>query len=48
MLEHYGVMRPEVQKALDRLHDIPVDIEPQFVTADELAPPQGKAGRGSH
>jgi len=38
MLEHYGVIRPEVQKALDRLHDIPVDIEPQFVTADELAP----------
>jgi len=38
MLEHYGVSRPEVQKALDRLHDIPVDIEPLFVTADELAP----------
>lgn len=38
MLEHYGVIRPEVQKALDRLHDIPVDIEPLFVTADELAP----------
>ena len=38
MLEHYGVIRPEVQRSLDRLHDIPVDIEPQFVTADELAP----------
>ena len=25
-----------VQKALDRLQSIPVDIEPQFVTADEL------------
>jgi len=47
MLEHYGVLRPEVQRALDRLHDIPVDIEPQFVTADELAPAQGKSGRSS-
>jgi hypothetical protein len=44
MLEHYAVIRPEVQKALDRLHDIPVDIEPQFVTADELAP--GRSGTG--
>jgi hypothetical protein len=32
------VIRPEVQKALDRLHDIPVDIEPVFATADQLAP----------
>ena len=31
-----GVVRPPVQKALDRLQAIPVDIEPQFVTADEL------------
>jgi hypothetical protein len=38
MLDHYGVIRPEVQKALDRLHDIPVDIEPVFATADQLAP----------
>ena len=48
MLEHYGVMRPDVQKTLDRLHDLPVDIEPQFVTADELAPPPGKSSHGSH
>jgi predicted deacylase len=46
MLDHYGVIRPEVQKALDRLRDIPVDIEPLFVTADELAPV--KHGHGSH
>jgi hypothetical protein len=25
-----------VQKALDRLQSIPVDIEPRFPTADEL------------
>ena len=31
-----GIVRPEVQKALDKLAAIPVDIEPQFVTADEL------------
>src|SRR5579859_2991561 len=30
------VLRPEVQKALERLKDVPVDIEPQFVTADAL------------
>jgi hypothetical protein len=47
MLQHYGVIRPQVQKALDRLRDIPVDIAPQFVTADELAPVTHKATRGS-
>jgi hypothetical protein len=31
-----GVLRPEVQKALDKLRDVPVDIAPRFVTADEL------------
>jgi hypothetical protein len=31
MLEKYGVIRPEMQKALDRLSDVPVDIEPRFV-----------------
>jgi hypothetical protein len=31
-----GVVRPEVQKVLDRLKNVPVDIEPRFVTADAL------------
>lgn len=31
-----GVVRPEVQAVLDRLTDIPVDIEPRFVTAEAL------------
>ncbi len=31
-----GVVRPEVQKVLDRLVGVPVDIEPIFTTADEL------------
>lgn len=38
MLDSLGVIRPEVQKALDKLQAIPTDIEPQFVTANELAP----------
>jgi hypothetical protein len=31
------VVRPEVQKALERLKQVPVDIEPVFVTADKIA-----------
>ena len=34
--ERLGVMRPPVQAALDQLADVPVDIEPRFVTAAEL------------
>jgi hypothetical protein len=30
------VVRPPIQQALDKLQSIPVDIEPRFVTADEL------------
>lgn len=33
-----GGLRPEVKKALDRLGEIPTDIDPVFVTADALAP----------
>jgi hypothetical protein len=36
MIERLGVVRPEVQKVLDRLVGIPVDIEPRFVSAAEL------------
>ena len=38
MLDTLGVLRPEFKAALDKLGDIPVDIEPVFVTADEVAP----------
>ena len=38
LLGDLGVMRPALQKALDRLSEIPTDIEPIFVTAEELAP----------
>ena len=37
MIETLAVVRPPVQAVLDRLMDVPVDIEPRFVTADELA-----------
>ncbi len=36
LLNQRGVIRPSLIKALDRLKHIPVDIEPKFVTADEL------------
>src|SRR5215472_16991420 len=39
MLDTLGVLRPEFKRALDKLVDIPVDIEPVFVTADQVAPP---------
>jgi hypothetical protein len=38
MLDELGVVRPVLRKALDGLQGIPTDIEPIFVTADELAP----------
>ena len=38
MLDELGVVRPSVKKTLDSLEGIPTDIEPLFVTADELAP----------
>jgi hypothetical protein len=34
--ERLGVVRPEVQRALDKLADVPVDIEPRFTTAQQL------------
>jgi hypothetical protein len=37
MLDQLGVVRPGMQKALNGLGDIPVDIKPVFVTAREIA-----------
>jgi len=36
ILERLAVLRPETQRVLDRLKGVPVDVEPRFVTADEL------------
>jgi hypothetical protein len=38
MLDELGVVRPPLKKALDSLQDIPTDIEPVFVTAEDWAP----------
>jgi hypothetical protein len=35
--DRLGVVRPAVQRALDKLMSVPVDIEPRFVTAAQLA-----------
>jgi hypothetical protein len=37
MLARLAVVRPEVRQVLDKLSDVPVDIEPRFVTAEALA-----------
>jgi hypothetical protein len=34
--DRLGVVRPEVQKVLDKLAGVPVDIEPKFTTAAQL------------
>jgi hypothetical protein len=41
LLDTMGIIRPEMKRALDSLREIPTDIEPIFVTADELVP-EGK------
>ena len=36
LVDRLGVIRPEVQRVLARLTDVPVDIRPRFTTAAEL------------
>ncbi len=36
MIERLAVVRPQVEAVLDRLKGVPVDIEPRFVTAEQL------------
>jgi hypothetical protein len=36
MLDTLGVVRPQVKALIDKLIDVPVDIEPRFVTAQTL------------
>jgi hypothetical protein len=36
MLDELGLIRPSMQKALNALKDLPVDIEPIYATANEL------------
>ena len=35
--DRLGIVRPPVQKALDKLIDVPVDIEPRFTAAAQLS-----------
>jgi hypothetical protein len=37
LMEKLAVVRPPVQAVLDRLTDVPVDIEPRFTTAQQLS-----------
>ena len=37
MIGRLAVVRPEVQRVLDRTTDVPVDIEPRFTTAESLS-----------
>jgi len=39
MLDELGIVRPDLQKALSRLGDLPTDIRPVFVTAESIAHP---------
>jgi hypothetical protein len=36
MLQRLSTVRPEVQRVLNKLESVPVDLEPKFVTADQL------------
>ncbi len=36
LLAEMAVLRPETRRVLDRLQDVPVDIEPRFTSAEEL------------
>jgi len=36
LMAKLGTIRPQTQAVLDRLKSVPVDIEPRFVTADQL------------
>lgn len=36
LLKRLAVIRPEIQRALDKLKEIPIDIEPRFTAAERL------------
>jgi hypothetical protein len=43
LLGSMGVVRPEVRRVLDKLANVPVDIEPRYVTAEQLMAGSGAA-----
>src|SRR5260370_1579600 len=46
LIDSMMMIRPETQKALDRLKDLPTDIEPLFVTADAVTKPASSLKNG--
>ena len=38
LLDEMGIIRPALKKVLDGMQDIPTDVEPIFVTANEISP----------
>ena len=48
MLDDLGMVRPVARKTLDNLGEVPTDIEPIFVTADEMAPPASPPQKTAH
>ncbi|HEY5808963.1 MAG TPA: hypothetical protein VIT67_13390 [Povalibacter sp.] len=40
LLDRMVKIRPEVQRVIDQLHGVPVDIAPKFITAEELTAAQ--------
>jgi hypothetical protein len=42
LLDRNAIIRPVVSRVLERLRSIPVDIEPVFITANELSPSQAR------
>lgn len=40
VIDRLGVVRPEVQRVLEQLSSIPIDIRPRYMTAEALAPSQ--------
>ena len=37
MLDRLGKLTPELQRTFDKLRDIPTDIDPVAVTADQIS-----------
>jgi hypothetical protein len=38
LLDKYGIIRPAMQKTLDKLNSVPIDIEPRFTLAERTQP----------
>jgi Peptidase family M49 len=47
LMSEMMILRPEVQRALERLKSVPTDIEPKFVTADSLTGEKSPAKAGA-